>query len=43
MYNFILGPKDMSDDLARKICDLYTAAAESDSVNDVLIPAGMAM
>ncbi|MBR3035975.1 MAG: tripartite tricarboxylate transporter substrate binding protein [Lachnospiraceae bacterium] len=43
MYNFILGPKSMSDDLAKKIHDLYQAAAETENVNKILEPAGMAM
>ncbi|MBQ9911377.1 MAG: tripartite tricarboxylate transporter substrate binding protein [Lachnospiraceae bacterium] len=43
MYNFILAPKTMSDELAKNIHDLYAAAAESEAVNKVLEPAGMAM
>lgn len=41
--NLILGPKDMSEELAKKIYDYYANAAKSDAVNEVLKPAGMAM
>ncbi len=40
---FILGPKDMSDELATKLHDYYAEAAQSEEANKVLEPAGMAM
>lgn len=39
-YLFLLGPKGMSEELARKIYDYYAAAALDDEVNKVLGPAG---
>ncbi len=41
--NLFCGPKDMSDELAKQLHDYYAAAAESDEVNEILEPAGMAM
>lgn len=41
--NLILGPKSMDDATAKTLYDYYNTAAESDAVNEVLEPAGMAM
>lgn len=41
--NLFCGPKDMSDELAKKLYDYYAAAAVSEEVNATLEPAGMAM
>ncbi|GEM_PF-378990 len=41
--NLILGPKSMDDATAKALYDYYNTAAESDAVNEVLEPAGMAM
>jgi tripartite-type tricarboxylate transporter receptor subunit TctC len=42
-YNIFAGPKDMSEDIAKKLYDAYAEAAKADAVNEVLAPAGMAM
>ncbi|OON87884.1 hypothetical protein BXO88_01530 [Oribacterium sp. C9] len=42
-YNIFAGPKDMDDEIAKKLYEAYAAAAKSDAVNEVLEPAGMAM
>lgn len=41
--NLFCGPKDMSEETAKKLYDYYAAAALSDEVNETLKPAGMAM
>ncbi len=43
IVNLFCGPKDMTDETAKKLYDYYTAAADSDTVNATLEPAGMAM
>lgn len=42
-YNIFAGPKEMDEEVARKLYDAYSEAAKSDAVNEVLEPAGMAM
>jgi len=42
-YNIFAGPKEMDEEVAKKLYDAYSAAAQSDAVNEVLEPAGMAM
>lgn len=41
--NLFCGPKDMSEETAKKLYDYYAAAAASEEVNKTLEPAGMAM
>lgn len=41
--NLFCGPKDMSDEVAKKLYEYFAAAAVSDEVNETLAPAGMAM
>ena len=43
LYNFILGPASMDDELAKLIWNYYAEAAKSDAVNEILVPAGMDM
>lgn len=38
---YVLGPKDMSDELAQEICRLFTAAAEDPDTAEILNGAGM--
>ena len=42
-YNIFAGPKNMDEEVAKKLYEAYAAAAKSDAVNEVLEPAGMAM
>ncbi len=42
-YNIFAGPKEMDEEVAKKLYDAYSAAAQADAVNEVLEPAGMAM
>lgn len=43
MLNIFCGPKDMTDDTAKKIYDLYTAANSNKEVSDALNKAGFGM
>lgn len=43
MVNLFCGPKDLSEETAKKLYDYYASAAASDEVNATLAPAGMAM
>lgn len=41
--NLFLGPKDMDEETAKKLYDLYVSASKNDAVNEILQPAGFAM
>lgn len=43
IVNLFCGPKDMSEETAKKLYEYYAAAAASDEVNETLKPAGMDM